>query len=80
MTFTRIAYYALYSKPSWPYLHSAPPFTTIQKARLKARKLTRQGYCGWILGLHEMRDETWPDDHWLTDHSADDAIAWLEQF
>ena len=74
-------YYVLHCKPEQPYpLHSGSPFTNILAAKLEARKLAQQGFCGWILRLHEVRQEDWPDVHWLIDHSVDDAIDWLEQF
>ena len=44
------------------------------------RKLAQQGYCGWILRLRETREDHWPDDRWLVDHSVDDTIGWVEQF
>jgi hypothetical protein len=81
MTKTRTVYYALYRKPDQPYpLHSGVPFPTLERARFEARKLVQQGYCGWIVRLREMRQEDWPDDQWMIDHSVDDAIGWMEQF
>jgi hypothetical protein len=40
----------------------------------------KHGYGGWILRLREVRQENWPHDHWMIDHSVDDAIGWMEQF
>ena len=81
MTITRTAYYALHATPEQPYpLHSGAPLTNMLAARLEARKLARQGYGGWIIRVQEMRQADWPDDHWMIDHSADEAILWLEQF
>jgi hypothetical protein len=81
MTRTRTVYYALHRKPEQPYpLYSGPPFPSLERARLEARTLARQGFCGWILRLREVRQENWPDDQWLIDHSVADAISWLEQF
>jgi hypothetical protein len=78
---TRTVYYVLHCKPEQPYpLHSGSPFPNILAAKLEARKLAQQGFCGRILRLYEMRQEDWPNDHWLIDHSVDDAITWLEQF
>jgi hypothetical protein len=77
----RTVYYALHCKPDQPYpLHSGSPFMSLERARFEARKLTQQGFCGWIMRLYEVRQEDWPNDHWLIDHRVDDAIAWLEQF
>ena len=81
MSITRTVYYALHRKPDQPFpLHSGAPFTTLDSARIEARKLAQQGYCGWILRLRETREAAWPNDHWLIDHSVDDAIRWIEQF
>jgi hypothetical protein len=81
MTRIRTVYYALHRTPEQPYpLHSGPPFPTLGRARLEARKLAQQGFCGWILRLREVLQEDWPDDHWLIDHSMDDAIGWIEPF
>ena len=81
MTITRTVYYALHAKPDQPYpLHSGTPFTSLERTRLEARKLAQQGYCGWILRLRETREDHWPDDRWLVDHSVDDTIGWVEQF
>ena len=81
MKITRTAYYALHATPEQPYpLHSGAPFTNMLAARLEARKLAQQGYCGWIMSLRETRQEHWPADHWLIDHSRDNTIDWLEQF
>jgi len=81
MTKTRTVYYVLHCKPDQPYpLHSGAPFPTLERARLECRKLIKQGYGGWILRLREVRQEDWPHDHWMIDHSVDDAIGWMEQF
>ena len=81
MKITRTAYYALHATPEQPYpLHSGAPFTNLLAARLEARKLARQGFCGWIIRVQEMRQEDWPDDHWMIDHSMKKPIVWLDQF
>ena len=81
MTITRTVYYALHCTPEQPYpLQSGAPFSSLERARLEARKLARQGYCGWIMRLRETREKHWPDDHWFIDHSAHDAIGWIEEF
>ena len=81
MALTRTVYYAMHRKPDQPYpLHSGAPFSNFLSAMLEARKLARKGYCGWILRIRETREQDWPDDQWLIDHSADDAISWIEQF
>jgi hypothetical protein len=81
MNITRTVYYALHCTPEQPYpLHSGAPFTSLERARLEARKLAQQGFCGWIMRLHEVRQGDWPNDQWLIDHSVDAAIAWVEQF
>jgi hypothetical protein len=74
-------YYVLHCTPDRPYpLHSGAPFPTLERARLECRKLVKQGYSGWILRLREVRQEAWPKDQWLIDHSVEDAIGWMEQF
>jgi hypothetical protein len=81
MPTTRTVYYALHRKPDQPYpLHSGAPFPSLERAQFECRKLVKQGYCGWILRLREIRQADWPNDHWLIDHSVDDAIGWIEQF
>ena len=78
---TRTVYYVLHRKPDQLYpLHSGAPFPTLERARLESGKLVKQGYRGWILRLREVRQEDWPHDHWMIDHSVDDAIGWMEQF
>jgi hypothetical protein len=74
-------YYALHCQPDQPYpLYSGAPFPTLERARFESRKLVKQGYGGWILRLREVRQEDWPRDHWMIDHSVDDAISWMEEF
>jgi hypothetical protein len=81
MNIRRTVYYALHCTPDQPYpLHSGAPFTSLERARLEARKLAQQGFCGRIMRLREVRQDDWPKDHWLIDHSVDDAIGWLEEF
>lgn len=81
MKITRTRYYTLHAKPEQPYpLHSGAPLTNILAARLEARKLAQKGYGGWIIRVQEMRQEDWPDDHWMLDHSVEPAIVWLEPF
>jgi len=78
---TRTRYSTLHAIPEQPYpLHSGAPFTTMLAARLEARKLAQKGYGGWIIRVQEMRQEDWPDDHWMIDHSVEQAIVWLEPF
>jgi hypothetical protein len=26
-----------------------------------------------------VRQEDWPHDHWMIDHSVDDAIGWMDE-
>ena len=81
MKITRTVYYALHCTPEQPYpLYSGAPFPSLERARLEARKLARQGCCGRILRVQEVRQEDWPPDQWLIDHSINDAIGWLEEF
>jgi hypothetical protein len=81
MKTTRTVYYVLHRKPEQPYpLHSGAPFPTLERARLECRKLVQQGYGGWLLRLREVRQEDWPHDQWMIDHSVEDAIGWMEQF
>ena len=81
MNIRRTVYYALHCTPDQPYpLHSGAPFTSLERARLEARKLAQQGFCGRIMRLREVRQDDWPKDQWLIDHSVDDAIRWLEEF
>jgi hypothetical protein len=78
---TRIVYYALHCPPEQPYpLYSGPPFTSLERARLEARKLARQGYGGWIMRVCETRPAHRPDEPWRIDHRAPDAIGWIEPF
>ena len=81
MALTRTVYYAIHRKPDQPYpLYSGAPLTSLERAQLEARKLARQGYTGWIMRIRETREEDWPDDQWLIDHSVADAITRLEPF
>jgi hypothetical protein len=81
MPITRTVYYVVHRKPDQSYpLHSGAPFLSLERARLECLKLVKQGYCGWILRLRETRHADWPNDHWMIDHSFDDAIGWIEQF
>jgi hypothetical protein len=81
MSITRTVYYALHCTPEQPYpLYSGAPFPTLERARLEARKLAQQGYCGWILRIREARPAHGPDEQWRIDHSVEDAIGWIEAF
>jgi hypothetical protein len=81
MKLTRTAYYAMHATPWQRYpLLSGAPFRSVERAQREARTLVEQGYCGWIVRLHEMQQEDWPDDQWRIDHSVDEAILWLEPF
>ena len=81
MNIRRTVYYVLHCTPDRPYpLHSGAPFTSLERARLESLKLAQQGYSGWILRLREVRQEAWPHDQWMIDHSVEDAIGWLEKF
>ena len=81
MKTTRIVYYAMHHKPDQPYpLYSGAPFLTFWAAQLEAHKLARQGYSGWIMRIRETREEDWPHDQWLIDHSVEDAITRLAPF
>jgi hypothetical protein len=78
---TRTVYYALHCTPAQPYpLYSGPPFASLERARLEARKLAQQGYCGWILRVRETGQGYGPDEQWRIDHSVEDAIGWIEAF
>jgi len=42
--------YALHCTPHQPYpLHAGPPFPTLERTRLEARKLAQHGYGGWMM-------------------------------
>ena len=81
MYHTRTVYYVLHCTPDQPYpLYSGAPFTSLERARQEACKLARHGYGGWMMRVRETQQAHVPDDHWLIDHRASEAIGWIEQF
>jgi hypothetical protein len=76
MKTTRIVYDVLYGpSPQRHPLSPGSPFTSLWAAQCEARKLAQRGYYGWIIRLREVRQEDWPEDQWLIDHSVDETMA-----
>jgi hypothetical protein len=78
---TRTMYYVVHGRPSQPSpLRSGRPFGTFETAQLHAKLLARQGSSGWIMRLHECRQEDWPEAQWLIDHDQEEPIVWMQPF
>ena len=76
---TRTVYYVVHGTPlQRSPLCSGHPFGTFEAAQLHAKRLAQQGYAGWILRLHEFRQEDWPEEQWLIDHEQTEPIVWLQ--
>jgi hypothetical protein len=76
---TRTVYYVVHGTPlQRSPLCSGRPFGTFEAAQLHAKLLAQHGYAGWILRLHEFRQEDWPEEQWLIDHEQTEPIVWLQ--
>jgi hypothetical protein len=76
---TRTVYDVVHGTPSQGSpLRSGRPFGTFEAAQLHAQLLAQHGYAGWILRLHEYRQEDWPAEQWLIDHEQAEPIVWMQ--
>jgi hypothetical protein len=78
---TRTVYYVVHGTSPQRYpLCSGRPFGTVEAAQLHAKLLAKQGYVGWILRVHEFRQEDWPAEQWLIDHGQEEPIVGMHPF
>ena len=78
---TRTVYDVVHGTPPPPYpLRSGRPLGTVEATQLHAKLLAQQGYAGWIIRVHEYRQEDWPAEQWLIDHGQAEPIVGMHPF
>ena len=61
-------------------LRCGRPWGTCETAQLHAKRLAQHGDAGWMLRLHEYRQEDWPAEQWRIDHDQEEPIVWMQPF
>jgi hypothetical protein len=78
---TRTVYDVVHGTPSQRSpLCSGSALRTIKAAQLHTKLLAQRGCAGWMLRLHEYRQEDGPAEQWRIDHEQAEPIVWMQQF